>query len=166
MSVLLPETDETRDAQLHRIGPDHLPSSAVVCMGLLMPPGPALTAALRATTLEVARAAGRYDAVVIGAGAAGGLAALLLTEAGLRVLVLDAGAVRSPIRSLSRRLTRSLTRRILGAAALSGPRPAAARDPNSMLRVAASRRRHSSMILTVLMLHRRITRSSGCGPGS
>ena len=69
-----------------------------------MLPGPALTAALRATTLEVARAADHYDAVVIGAGAAGGLAALLLTEAGLRVLVLDAGAARSPIRSLSRRL--------------------------------------------------------------
>ena len=53
--------------------------------------GPALTAAWRATTLEVTRAAGRYDAVVIGAGAAGGIAALSLTEGGLRVLVLDAG---------------------------------------------------------------------------
>src|SRR6478672_5474070 len=54
-------------------------------------PGPALAAALRATTPEVMRAAGAYDAAVIGAGAAGGLAALLLTEAGLRVLVLEAG---------------------------------------------------------------------------
>ena len=82
-------------------------------------PGPALTAALRATTLEVARAASRYDAVVIGAGAAGGMAAMLLTEAGLRVLVLDAGAVRSPIRSFSRRVVRGLTRRILGDSALA-----------------------------------------------
>ena len=80
--------------------------------------GPALTAALRGTTLEVARAADHYDAVVIGAGAAGGLAALSLIEAGLRVLVLDAGLARSPIRSFSRQLTRRLTRRFLGATAL------------------------------------------------
>jgi len=82
-------------------------------------PGPALTDALHATTLEVARATGRYDAVVVGAGAAGGMAAMLLTEAGLRVLVLDAGAVRSPIRSFSRRVVRGLTRRILGDAAVA-----------------------------------------------
>ena len=63
-------------------------------------------------------AAARYDAIVIGAGAAGGLAALSLTEAGLRVLVLDAGVVRSPSRSFSRRLTRGLIRRILGHSAL------------------------------------------------
>jgi choline dehydrogenase-like flavoprotein len=84
-----------------------------------MPPGPALAAALRATTLEIARTTGRFDAVVIGTGAAGGLAALSLTEAGLRVLVLDAGVVRSPMRSFSRRLTRGLTRRILRGAALA-----------------------------------------------
>jgi choline dehydrogenase-like flavoprotein len=64
-------------------------------------------------------AAAQYDAIVIGAGAAGGLAALSLTEAGLRVLVLDAGEVRSPLRSLSRRLTRGLIRRIFGQAALT-----------------------------------------------
>lgn len=33
----------------------------------------------------------RYDAIVVGAGASGGLAAMLLTQAGLNVLVLDAG---------------------------------------------------------------------------
>ena len=64
-------------------------------------PGPALAAALRATTPEVMRAAGAYDALVIGAGAAGGLAALLLAEAGLRVLVLDAGLTRPPVGSHS-----------------------------------------------------------------
>ena len=32
-----------------------------------------------------------HDVIVVGAGAAGGLAAMLLTESGLRVLLLDAG---------------------------------------------------------------------------
>jgi choline dehydrogenase-like flavoprotein len=64
-------------------------------------PGPALAAALRATTPEGLRAPGAYDALVIGAGAAGGLAALLLAEAGLRVLVLEAGLARPPIGSRS-----------------------------------------------------------------
>lgn len=81
--------------------------------------GTALAAALRATKLEIARDATHYDAIVIGAGAAGGLAACLLTEAGLRVLVLEAGVVRSPARVLSRRLVRGLTRRILGNKALA-----------------------------------------------
>jgi choline dehydrogenase-like flavoprotein len=54
------------------------------------------------------------DAVVIGAGAAGGLAALLLAEAGLRVLVLDAGSARSPIGAFCRRLARSAVHRLLG----------------------------------------------------
>ncbi len=82
-----------------------------------MEPNRALAAALRATTLEVARAAAGYDAVVIGAGAAGGLAAWLLTEAGLRVLVLDAGSPPSPIRTLARRLSHNTARRLLGASA-------------------------------------------------
>jgi choline dehydrogenase-like flavoprotein len=81
--------------------------------------GPALATALRTTTLEVVRSAVRYDAIVIGAGAAGGMAALSLTEAGLRVLVLEAGVARSPINSISRRLGRRLTRHILGATSLA-----------------------------------------------
>src|SRR5262245_23347160 len=80
----------------------------------MMPPGSALAAVLRATTLEVVRATGFYDALVVGAGATGGLAALLLAEAGLRVLVLDAGPMRSP---LSHRLIRGTIRRLLGPAA-------------------------------------------------
>lgn len=61
---------------------------------------------------------GTNDAVVIGAGAAGGLAALLLAEAGLRVLMLDAGSARPSIGSLSHRLARQAVRRLLGRAAL------------------------------------------------
>src|ERR1035437_655306 len=74
----------------------------------------ALAAAVRATTLDVVHSTNFYDALVIGAGATGGLAALLLSEAGLRVLVLDAGPVRSPLRSLPRRLIRGTIRRLLG----------------------------------------------------
>ena len=84
-----------------------------------MPPGPALAHALCATSLDVLRAASGYDAVVIGAGAAGGLAALLLTEAGFRVLVLDAGLPPSPVRTFVRRLSHGAARRLLGA---SGPK--------------------------------------------
>jgi choline dehydrogenase-like flavoprotein len=47
------------------------------------------------------------------------LAACSLTEAGLRVLVLDAGVIRSRMQIFSRRLTRGLTRRILGDAAVA-----------------------------------------------
>jgi choline dehydrogenase-like flavoprotein len=81
-------------------------------------PGSALSAALRASR-DVVDVAGRHDAIVVGAGAAGGLAAWALAEAGLRVLVLDAGQVRTPIRRLTRRLARGLTRRIFGEAALT-----------------------------------------------
>src|SRR5215472_535635 len=47
---------------------------------------------------------GAFDAIVIGAGAAGGLAAARLTQGGLNVLVLDAGFrapfLRAPLRRL------------------------------------------------------------------
>jgi choline dehydrogenase-like flavoprotein len=80
--------------------------------------GPALDAALRATTRQDLRGAGSFDALVIGTGAAGGLAALLLTEAGLRVLVLEAGSAGSPRRSLSRWLIRGTVARLLGSSAV------------------------------------------------
>jgi choline dehydrogenase-like flavoprotein len=79
--------------------------------------GPMLTAALRATTVRAARNAALYDAIVIGGGAAGGLAALLLTEKNLRVLVLDAGLTRSPTYLLSRSVIRGLARRLLSVSA-------------------------------------------------
>ena len=80
--------------------------------------GPALDAALRATTRQDLRGAGSFDAVVMGTGAAGGLAALLLTEAGLRVLVLEAGSTGSPRRSFSRGLIRGTVARLLGSSAV------------------------------------------------
>ena len=52
------------------------------------------------------------DAVVIGAGAAGGIAAERLTHAGLNVLLLDAGFRRSFLRAPLRRLTAELVSRI------------------------------------------------------
>jgi choline dehydrogenase-like flavoprotein len=45
---------------------------------------------LDATTLESLHKAKVHDVIIVGAGAAGGLAAMLLAEGGLRVLVLDA----------------------------------------------------------------------------
>jgi choline dehydrogenase-like flavoprotein len=67
----------------------------------------------RALNANDAETDGRsYDAIVVGAGAAGGLAACLLCEAGLRVLLLDAG-YRFPIwRQPGRWLTHTLVRSV------------------------------------------------------
>jgi choline dehydrogenase-like flavoprotein len=73
---------------------------------------PTLSKVLQATTLEALRIADTHDAIIVGAGAAGGLAATLLAESGLRVLVLDAGPpstwLRGPLRHLPGRLVRRL----------------------------------------------------------
>jgi choline dehydrogenase-like flavoprotein len=50
-----------------------------------------LRAAIDAVTFDRLLDARGFDAIVVGAGAAGGMAAMLLTNAGLSVLVLDAG---------------------------------------------------------------------------
>lgn len=50
-----------------------------------------LTKVIRQTTLDSVEGATAYDAIIVGSGAAGGLAAAHLTREGLSVLVLDAG---------------------------------------------------------------------------
>lgn len=77
----------------------------------LTPTNPTLSAVLHATTLEAVRTA-THDAVIVGAGAAGGWAALLLAERGLRVLVLDASLPSARLRAPLRQLAGSLVRRL------------------------------------------------------
>jgi choline dehydrogenase-like flavoprotein len=63
-----------------------------------------LVNAIRSAELDRLEQPGAFDAIVIGAGAAGGLAAERLTQGGLRVLLLDAGFrptfLRAPVRRL------------------------------------------------------------------
>ena len=73
----------------------------------------ALSAVLQETTLDALGSGNDHDVIVVGAGAAGGLAAMLLAESGLRVLVLDAGPPpASPWRAPVRLLTRGVVRRL------------------------------------------------------
>ena len=85
-----------------------------------------LNTAIAGTSLERIARPGVFDAIVIGAGAAGGVAADHLTQRGLRVLLLDAGQRvpiwRSPVRSAIdyglRRLATPSAIRMLPAAVL------------------------------------------------
>lgn len=77
-----------------------------------MASAPALAGLVQATTLEALRKADSHDVIIVGAGAAGGFAAMLLAESGLRVLVLDASLAPAPLRAPLRRLTGSLVRRL------------------------------------------------------
>src|SRR5262249_60332645 len=81
-------------------------------METLLPPGPALAAVLRTTTLGSLRSTCDHDVIVVGGGAAGGLAALLLAETGLRVLVLEAGRPPTPSGAPLRRSVGNLVRRL------------------------------------------------------
>lgn len=106
----------------------------------LMPPGPALANVLRSTSLDALSAVGTHDALVIGAGAAGSLAALLLSEAGLRVLVLNAGNPRSPIRSPLQWMAGQVVRRLAEPAGLRLIPPAVAYKGRTALKILARRR--------------------------
>jgi choline dehydrogenase-like flavoprotein len=72
----------------------------------------ALGDAIRRATLDRLEQPGAFDALVVGAGAAGGLAAERLTQAGLRVLLLDAGFRPSFLAAPCRRLTASAVSRL------------------------------------------------------
>jgi len=72
----------------------------------------ALAGALHRTAPGELERPGVFDAIVIGAGAAGGLAAERLTQTGLRVLVLDAGFRESFFRSPVRRVVAGAVSRV------------------------------------------------------
>ena len=75
-----------------------------------LPLGQVLTAAIART--DLARLEGGFDAIVVGAGASGGMAALQLTAAGLDVLVLDAGWRPGLLEAPLRTATAALVRRV------------------------------------------------------
>jgi choline dehydrogenase-like flavoprotein len=79
----------------------------------------ALSAVLQATTLEALRTVDSHDVIIVGAGAAGGLAAMLLAEGGLRVLVLDAGPPLASLGAPFRRLIQGVAQRLSTPRALS-----------------------------------------------
>ncbi len=100
---------------------------------------PALSAVLEATTLEALRAADTHDVIVVGAGAAGGLAATLLAEGGLRVLVLDAGLPSGASRTLLSRVPGHLAWRLSTLERLNLLSPAHFPKARKLLRVTLGR---------------------------
>jgi len=73
---------------------------------------PALEATIAKTELARVESPRGFDAIVVGAGASGGMAALQLTAAGLDVLVLDAGwrdgFLQAPLRTATAALVRNI----------------------------------------------------------
>jgi choline dehydrogenase-like flavoprotein len=67
-----------------------------------------LTSAIESAALEALDDRSAFDAIVVGGGAAGGMAAMLLSEAGMNVLLVDASQTRSfldaPVRSTISRI--------------------------------------------------------------
>jgi choline dehydrogenase-like flavoprotein len=94
------------------------------------------SAAFAATSIEGLYRSKSFDAVVVGAGAAGGLAALLLTEAGLRVLVLNAGTA-SERRPLSQRIIGGTVRQLTQPSTLKYVPPRLAFKGRALLKVLA-----------------------------
>ena len=95
----------------------------------------ALAEVLQTTTMEALRAAKAHDAIIVGAGAAGGWAAMLLAEGGLRVLVLDASVPSAELRTPIRKLTGKLVRRLATPEGLSFLPPALVPKARTALRV-------------------------------
>jgi choline dehydrogenase-like flavoprotein len=81
-----------------------------------------------------------YDAVIVGAGAVGSFAALLLAEAGLKVLVLDAGLPKSILRRPLQRAVGKLMQTLANPFALRLLSPAIAYKGRSVLKLLARRR--------------------------
>jgi choline dehydrogenase-like flavoprotein len=105
-----------------------------------------------------------YDAIVVGSGATGGWAAKVLTEQGLRVVVLEAGRAIDPARDY-RMMTQPYELRYRGVApgAIYAPAPA---DPVEMLRAATSTAAtSSSMTSTIRTRHQRTSHSGGFAGG-
>ena len=75
-------------------------------------PKSTLSEVLKASALGTFHTTDTHDAIVVGAGAAGGWAAMMLTEAGLRVLVLDASLPRARWRAPLRKIVGSVARRL------------------------------------------------------
>lgn len=72
----------------------------------------AVKSAIGATSVDLARGRRTFDAIVVGAGAAGGVAAMSLSESGLRVLVLDAGWTRAFHEAVYRKTVASVVPRV------------------------------------------------------